>query len=149
MIILSNYSPAIPPAGIFSPSICPATSADGDFRPIRVRGSDHVGGGTLFAKQVLKLFPKMEGEMKIKYCRRYSKYVSQQHCEFFNEGHGCDYYSSAQWNSIKDLLQDEDRPQREVNAIIKPFKCNLMDRRYLNALRNKHRFGGRAAGVRI
>ncbi len=87
--------------------------------------------------------------MKIKYCRRYSKYVSQQHCEFFNEGRGCDYYSSAQWNSIKDLLQDEDRPQREVNAIIKPFKCNLMDRRYLNALRNKHRFGGRAAGVRI
>ncbi len=27
-------------------------------------------------------------------------------------------------NRIKDLLQDEDRPQREVNAIIKPFKCN-------------------------
>ena len=87
--------------------------------------------------------------MKIKYCRRYNKYVSQQHCEFFNEGRGCEYHSVAQWNSIKDLLQDENRPQREVNAIIKPFKCNLMDRQYLNALNRKRRYSGRAVGSRI
>jgi len=86
--------------------------------------------------------------MKIKYCRRYSKYVSQQHCEFFNEGHGCEYYSPAQWNSIKDLSHDEQRPQREVNAIIKPFKCNLMDRQYLNAMNRKRLYGGRSVGVR-
>jgi hypothetical protein len=87
--------------------------------------------------------------MKIKYCRRYSKYVSQQHCEFFNEGHVCEFYSPAQWNSIKDLLQDENRPQSEVNAIIKPYKCNLMDRRYLGALNRKRRYSGRVAGARV
>ena len=85
--------------------------------------------------------------MKIKYCRRYSKYVSQQHCEFFNEGRGCEYHSPTQWTSIKDLLQDEKRPQLEVNAIIKPYKCNLMDRHYLNALNRKRRYGARLAGV--
>jgi len=87
--------------------------------------------------------------MKIKYCRRYSKYVSQQHCEFFNEGRGCDYYSPAQWNSIKDLSQDEHRPQREVDAIIKPFKCNLMDRQYRNVLNRKRPYSGRLLGAQI
>jgi hypothetical protein len=87
--------------------------------------------------------------MKINYCRRYSKYVSQQHCEFFNEGRGCEYYNPAQWASIKDLLQDENRPQGEVNAIIKPYKCNLMDRQYLAALNRKRRYGGRVVGARI
>jgi hypothetical protein len=87
--------------------------------------------------------------MKIKYCRRYNKYVSQQHCEFFNEGHRCDYYSSAQWNSIKDLLLDENRPEWTVSAIIKPFNCNLMDRQYFSALNRKRRYGGRMAGARF
>jgi hypothetical protein len=86
--------------------------------------------------------------MKIKYCRRYNRYVSQQHCEFFNEGHGCEYYSPARWSSIKDLLQDENRPQWDVSAIIKPFKCNLMDRQYVPTLNRKHRYGGRALTVR-
>jgi hypothetical protein len=80
--------------------------------------------------------------MKIKYCTRYSKYVSQQHCEFFNEGRGCDFYSVAQWNSIKDLLQDENRPRWEVNSIIKPFKCKLLDRQVLGTLNKKRRFAG-------
>lgn len=66
--------------------------------------------------------------MKIKYCRRYSEYVSQQHCEFFNQGHGCKYSGQAQWTSIKDLLQDDKRPQWTVKAIAKPFHCNLLDR---------------------
>jgi hypothetical protein len=66
--------------------------------------------------------------MKIKYCRKYEKYVSEQHCEFFNEGSSCEFYSLARWSSIKNLLRDEDRPKWEVNVIIKPFKCNLMSR---------------------
>jgi len=65
--------------------------------------------------------------MRIKFCRRYSQYVSQQYCEFFNQGLGCKHSSQAQWGSIKRLLQDEDRPEREVKEIIKPFHCNLMD----------------------
>jgi hypothetical protein len=87
--------------------------------------------------------------MKIKYCRRYNKYVSQQHCEFFNEGRGCEFYSSPQWSSIKDLLQDENRPQSEVSAVIKPYKCNLMDRNYFGALNRKGRYGGRVLGARV
>jgi hypothetical protein len=77
--------------------------------------------------------------MKIRYCKKYEKYVSQQHCEFFNEGKGCEFYSSVSWSSIKELLQDEDRPKWEVNAVIKPFKCNLLDRDYLNQMSRKRR----------
>lgn len=85
--------------------------------------------------------------MKIKYCKRYHKYVSQQHCEFFNDGRSCESYSPAQWNSIKDLLRDVNRPQWEVNAIIKPFKCNLMDRGFINALNRRRGFSGRAVNA--
>lgn len=77
--------------------------------------------------------------MKIKYCKKYEKYVSQQHCEFFNDGPHCEFYSLARWNSIKDLLLDEGRPKWEVNAVIKPFKCNLLGREVFNHLRRKHR----------
>jgi hypothetical protein len=70
--------------------------------------------------------------MKIKYCKKYEKYVSLQHCEFFNEGNTCEFYSQIRWGSIKDLLKDEDRPKWDANAIIKPFKCNLMNRENLN-----------------
>jgi hypothetical protein len=73
--------------------------------------------------------------MKIKFCRRYSKYVSQQHCEFFNEGCACQAGSSVHWKSIKDLLNDGGRPQWEVNAIIKPFNCRLTDRKGAPAVR--------------
>lgn len=77
--------------------------------------------------------------MKIRYCKKYEKYVSQQHCEFFNEGKGCEFYSAVSWNSIKELLQDEERPKWEVNAVIKPFKCNLLDREYLNQMSRRRR----------
>ncbi len=70
--------------------------------------------------------------MRIKYCRKYEKYVSQQHCEFFNEGKECAFYSNKQWNSIKELLQDVDRPKWDVSEVIKPHQCNLLDRGYLN-----------------
>jgi len=70
--------------------------------------------------------------MKIKYCKKYEKYVSLQHCEFFNEGNSCEFYSQVRWPSIKDLLKDEDRPKWDANAIIKPFQCNLMNRENLN-----------------
>lgn len=83
--------------------------------------------------------------MKIKYCKKYEKYVSQQHCEFFNEGHACEFYSPAWWSSIKNLLQDADRPKWDANAIIKPFKCNLMNREILNQ-RNRARRTGRRLG---
>jgi hypothetical protein len=109
-----------------------------------------MGGGPYLVEESNYIASKNGGtKMKIKYCRRYSKYVSQQHCEFFNEGRGCDYYSPAQWNSIKDLSQDEHRPQREVDAIIKPFKCNLMDRQYRNVLNRKRPYSGRLLGAQI
>lgn len=76
--------------------------------------------------------------MKIKYCKKYEKYVSQQHCEFFNEGNACEYYNPARWASIKDLLKDEDRPKWDADTIIKPFKCSLMNREILNQ-RNRSR----------
>lgn len=76
--------------------------------------------------------------MKIKYCRKYEKYVSRQHCEFFNAGRACEFYSPMEWASIKDLLMDESRPKWQADAVIKPFKCDLLDRRYLNQ-RNRRR----------
>lgn len=86
--------------------------------------------------------------MKIKYCRKYEKYVSEKHCEFFNEGRECDYYNLKTWNSIKDLLMDDDRPKWEVNAVIKPFKCDLLDRSSLNVLNRKKRLRRGLVGVR-
>jgi hypothetical protein len=62
--------------------------------------------------------------MKIQYCGKYEKYVSVYHCEFFNEGKDCKYYSSLRWNRIKDLLADCERP-KDVSSVIKPFQCNL------------------------
>lgn len=86
--------------------------------------------------------------MKIKYCQKYEKYVSQQHCEFFNEGEQCEFFNPRCWNSIRDLLEDQGRPKWEVNAIIKPFKCNLLDRRYLNILNEKKRLRRGSASLR-
>lgn len=77
--------------------------------------------------------------MKIKYCRKYEKYVSQQHCEFFNEGQSCEFYIPVQWNSIKELMRDDNRPKWEINEVIKPFKCGLLDREYLNQMTRRRR----------
>jgi len=68
--------------------------------------------------------------MKIKYCKKYEKYVSGQHCEFFNDGNSCEFYTLKNWPSIKDLLKDMGRPKWDANAIIKPFQCNLMNREH-------------------
>lgn len=86
--------------------------------------------------------------MKIKYCRKYEKYVSQQHCEFFNEGAKCEFHSPAVWNSIKDLLVDANRPKWEANEVIKPFRCSLMDREYLNQANRRRRLRRSVAGAR-
>jgi len=85
--------------------------------------------------------------VKIKYCRKYEKYVSQQHCEFFNEGENCEFYNPAQWNSIKELMRDHDRPKWEINAVIKPFKCNLLDREYMHQMTRKRRFRRRLLAI--
>jgi len=77
--------------------------------------------------------------MRIKYCKKYEKYVSQHYCEFFNEGKNCKFYSDAQWNSIKELRQDVNRPKWEIDEVIKPYKCSLLDRGYLNEIARKHR----------
>ncbi len=77
--------------------------------------------------------------MKIKYCRKYDKYVSQQHCEFFNDGKNCEYYNPAQWNSIKELMSDNNRPKWDINAVIKPFNCNLLSRDYLEQMNRRRR----------
>lgn len=86
--------------------------------------------------------------MKIKYCKKYEKYVSQQHCEFFNDGVKCEFYSPAVWNSIKELTQDIDRPKWEINTVIKPFKCDLLDREYLNERGRKNKARKLAAAGR-
>ncbi len=85
--------------------------------------------------------------MKIMYCKKYEKYVSAKHCEFFNEGKNCPFYNPTQWNSIKELLQDIDRPKWEVGEVLKPFKCSLIDRERLNVAPRKRRpaRGSRAA----
>ncbi|NLI83458.1 MAG: hypothetical protein GX443_17520 [Deltaproteobacteria bacterium] len=84
--------------------------------------------------------------MKIKYCLKYEKYVSQQHCEFFNDGPRCEYYSKKCWNSIKDLLQDENRPKWDVNTVIKPFKCSLLGREHFSPMSRRRRMLKRAVG---
>ncbi|MGO9017811.1 MAG: hypothetical protein ACLQVJ_05595 [Syntrophobacteraceae bacterium] len=84
--------------------------------------------------------------MKIKYCKKYEKYVSEQHCEFFNEGNACEFYSQTSWPSIKDLHRDDDRPKWDVNAIIKPFKCNLMNRENTHQ-RNRSRRAAKRVGA--
>ncbi len=70
--------------------------------------------------------------MKIKYCTKYEKYVSQYHCELFNNGKSCPYYSEKTWESIKKLMKDTRRPRWRVDEIIKPFHCHLLDREYYN-----------------
>lgn len=85
--------------------------------------------------------------MKIKYCKKYEKYVSQQHCEFFNEGDSCEFYSPLRWSSIKDLMKDDDRPKWDANAIIKPFQCNLMNREILNQRNRARRLGRRLVSL--
>ena len=64
--------------------------------------------------------------MKIQYCSRYGKYVSAYHCEFFNEGKDCMYYSDTRWNRIKDLMADRKRPKQDIGGVIKPLQCNLI-----------------------
>ncbi|MGQ9485524.1 MAG: hypothetical protein ACUVSA_11310 [Desulfosoma sp.] len=86
--------------------------------------------------------------MKIKYCKKYEKYVSQQHCEFFNEGVACEFSSPVTWNSIKELLQDVNRPKWEVSEVIKPFKCHLLDREYLNQMSRRRREQRKRPAVR-
>jgi hypothetical protein len=88
------------------------------------------------------------GAMKIRYCKKYEKYVSQQHCEFFNEGKECEFYSPSEWNSIKELLQDVNRPKWEVSEVIKPFKCNLLGREYLNQMNRLRRVKKKAVSFR-
>ena len=89
-----------------------------------------------------------EGPMKIRHCRKYEKYVSQQHCEFFNEGKACEFYSANHWNSIKDLMQDVNRPKWEVNEVIKPLKCNLLDRESLHQMAMSRRAKRKAPSYR-
>lgn len=84
--------------------------------------------------------------MKIKYCKKYEKYVSEQHCEFFNDGRSCEFYNETGWPSIKELLRDLDRPKWETNAIIKPFKCSLMSRENTHQ-RNCTRRAGKRTGI--
>ncbi len=83
--------------------------------------------------------------MKIKYCKKYEKYVSVQHCEFFNDGRSCEFYSETSWPSIKELLRDADRPKWEAIAIIKPFKCSLMSRENTHRRSRARRMGKRAS----
>ena len=65
--------------------------------------------------------------MRIKYCSKYAKYVGKQHCEFFNDGHHCEFARPHGWSSIKELLEDDDRPKQEVETIGKPFRCDLLN----------------------
>ena len=80
--------------------------------------------------------------MKVIYCRKFDKYASQQHCEFFNDGFECESFTPFSWSSIKDLLQDESRPKREFTGIIKPFNCFLLKRNDGASQNRKPRLNG-------
>jgi hypothetical protein len=69
--------------------------------------------------------------MKILYCKKYEKYVSKHHCEFFNEGVECPFYQGTAWKSTKELLEDVNRPKWSVGEIIKPLKCSMVNRAFL------------------
>ncbi len=83
--------------------------------------------------------------MKIKYCKKFEKYVSEQHCEFFNEGKSCEFYGAARWSSIKDLLIDVNRPKWDASVIGKPFQCNLMSRQNVHRRSSARRAGRRTS----
>jgi hypothetical protein len=81
--------------------------------------------------------------MKIMYCKKYRNYVSQFHCEAFNEGQDCTYYTEERWRSIKDLLIDPKRPVWDVGKIIRPFGCKIMELREAGPAKRRRR-GARA-----
>ena len=64
--------------------------------------------------------------MRVMFCHKYNKYMSVRYCGFFNEGSSCRFSGSAHWDSIKELLDDEDRPKWEVGSVGKPFNCRLL-----------------------
>ncbi|HTY26098.1 MAG TPA: hypothetical protein VMC85_23410 [Desulfomonilaceae bacterium] len=64
--------------------------------------------------------------MRVMYCTKYKQYVSVQYCEFFNEGFHCNSYTLDQWNSVRELLEDQDRPMLRVAKVAKPFNCGLL-----------------------
>jgi hypothetical protein len=70
--------------------------------------------------------------MKILYCRKYEKYVSKHHCEFFNEGADCPFYHGTAWSSMKELLADLNRPKWAVGEVTKPLKCSMLNRAALH-----------------
>lgn len=85
-----------------------------------------------------------DAEMRIMFCRKYRRYVSRAHCEFFNEGESCNHHVTASyWRSIKALLQDEDRPLWDVTSIVKPFNCSLMDQLQRGPIKRRMRRGRR------
>jgi len=53
------------------------------------------------------------------------------------------------WNSIKELLQDVNRPKWEVSEVIKPFKCNLLGREYLNEMSRRRREQRKKTAARL
>jgi hypothetical protein len=86
--------------------------------------------------------------MKILYCRKYEKYVSKYHCEFFYEGVECPFYQGAAWSSTRELLEDVNRPKWSVGEIIKPFKCSMVNRAFLQRRGGRRgRPGRRDAGA--
>jgi hypothetical protein len=87
--------------------------------------------------------------MRIMFCRKYNRYVSQSHCEIFNEGETCVHYELADsWTSIKTLLQDQGRPLWDVVSIAKPFNCTLMDHWHRGTVKRRGRHPGRATRAR-
>lgn len=82
--------------------------------------------------------------MRIMFCRKYNRYVSQSHCELFNNGDRCRNYAPFDcWRSIKVLLEDKSRPLWDVTSILKPFNCSLMDQLHRRRIKRRVRLQGR------
>ncbi len=84
--------------------------------------------------------------MKIKYCPKYEKYVSQYSCEIFNAGSNCPYYSTKT-NSIKELLNDPERPEWAIGEVIKPLKFDLLSGEYYLTRRRRERISERQGRI--
>lgn len=64
--------------------------------------------------------------MRIRFCWKFQRYVSLQYCDFFNEGQRCTYYNPNSWNTLKELLDDDKRPEPVVAGILKPLQCSVL-----------------------
>ena len=78
--------------------------------------------------------------MKIRYCKKYEKYVSTSPCEHLNEGKKCPFFDPSNfWQSLAELEKDQNRPKWEIGKLLKPKQCALLGREELHSRANKRK----------